>query len=75
MYFFEAFHLKNMQMDLFLISFHFSEKKKKKKKKLCRAKQMFELKLLQIIPEILLQKKKKENSLVHRKHDKHFLLN
>lgn len=65
MYFFEAFHLKNIQMDLFLISFRFF-----KKKKLCHAKQMFELKLLQNILEILL--KKKENSFVH---DKYFLLN
>lgn len=55
MYFFEAFHLKNIQMDLFLISFRFF----KKKKKLCHAKQMFELKLLQIILEILLKKKRK----------------
>lgn len=30
MYFFEAFHLKNIQMDLFLISFRFFKKKKKK---------------------------------------------
>lgn len=59
MYFFEAFHLKNIQMDLFLISFRFF---KKKKKKLCHAKQMFELKLLQIILEILLKKKKKIHS-------------
>lgn len=28
MYFFEAFHLKNIQMDLFLISFRFFKKKK-----------------------------------------------
>lgn len=73
MYFFEAFHLKNMQMDLFLISFHFSEKKKRKKK-LCHAKQMFELKLLQIIPEILLQKRKKRKFTCPQ-NDKHFLLN
>lgn len=55
-----------MQMDLFLISFHFFQKKKN----CVTQQQMFKFKLLQIILKILLKK----NSFVHRI-DKYFLLN
>lgn len=67
MYFFEAFHLKNIQMDLFLISFRFF---KKKKKVMSREANVW----IKIIANYSWNtvKKKKENSFVH---DKYFLLN
>lgn len=66
MYFFEAFHLKNIQMDLFLISFRFF----KKKKVMSREANVW----IKIIANYSWNtvKKKKENSFVH---DKYFLLN
>lgn len=74
MYFFEAFHLKNMQMDLFLISFHFSEKKKKKEKKVVSREANVWIKIIADYSWNTVKKRKKRKFTCPQ-NDKHFLLN